>query len=147
MDKDELTEKIRTANSKWFESVRTELHDVQYDYEADILYLSFGQHGDAFSIPVDVEGEEIYLRIEIDTYKFVGADIMGFRQTFLPNHPDAHDAFNPVFDFLGQLDWRIQLKPASKDSRQQLALFVPASAPLEYFATYIPKVAPELVPA
>ena len=147
MDRDQMIEKIRAANIDWSDRVRAELHDAQYDHEADILYFSFGQPGDAFSVPVDVEGEEVYLRIELETHRLVGVDIMGFRQTFLHNQPDAHDAFSPLFDFLGKMDWRIQMKPASEDDAQQVALFVPATAPLEYFTTYIPKVAPELVPA
>jgi len=40
------------------------------------------------------------------------------------------------------MDWRIQVKPSEPE---QLALYVPAQASLEYFDSYIPTVAPELM--
>ena len=112
-----------------------------------MLYIAYGQPGDAFSVPIDVPDEEIYLRVESGTHRIVGLDIMHFRKKFLALHDDAKEAFDPFFNLLGHMDWRIQLKAPGGDEEGQIALLLPASASLEYFPRYIPKVAPDLVPA
>ena len=144
----ELMERIRAANVSWSTDIVSELHDIQYDNEADILYIGYGQPREAFSLPVDTPDEDIHLRIDVDTHQIVGIDIMCFRGVFLFKHQDAKEAFAPIFELLGDSDWRFQVRLPSEHDDTQFAPFMPASRPsLEYFPAYIPKVAPNLVPA
>ena len=119
-------------------------HDFQYDYDADILYLVYGEPKEAFSIPVDDPIEGVYLRVDVETHKIVGLDIMSFRKRFLPQNPDAFEVFRPLLDMFGNLDWRIQLKPSTSVESGEASVSLPASA--SYFPEYIPRVAPDLVP-
>ena len=68
---------------------------------------------------------------------------MCFRQEFLVNHPDASEAFEPVFNFLGNTDWRFQVKMPDGE----VALLLPARRSVEYFHTYIPQALPKLATA
>ena len=142
MDKQELMEKIRASNESYSKRVFSEWHDFQYDCDADILYLAIGAQGEAFSVPLDTLGEQVYLRIDPDTYKIVGLDIMCFRKSFLANDPDASRAFEPLFNFLGNSDWRIQVRLPD-----EVSLLLPAQAPVEYLGSYIPKAVPSLATA
>ena len=143
MDKLILIEKIREANASFSERVLHEVHDIQYDYEADILYFAFGvSEGNAFSVPADTD-DEVYLRVNKDDHRIVGLDIMCFRSQFLPNHADAGEAFDPVFNFLGNTDWRFQVKMPTGE----VALLLPARASVEYFHAYIPQAVTQLAPA
>ena len=143
-----LMERIKAANVSWSTHIVSELHDIQYDNEADILYLGYGQPREAFSLPIGTPDEDIHLRIDVDTHEIVGINILGFREVLLDKHQDAREAFNPFFELLGDSDWRFQIRLPSERDDAQFALFMPASRPfLEYFPAYIPKVAPNLVPA
>ena len=144
MDRKRLIGRIKAANRSWAERVRGELHDFQYDSDADIMYIAWGKLGESFSIPLDVEGDEIYLRVDEGSFRIVGADILSFRHGFLSRHQDAHEAFGPLLQILGDADWRIQMRLPAKE----FTLFRPASYnSVEYFPSYIPRVAPELVHA
>ena len=142
-----VMERIRKANHSWVSSIQHEMHDFQYDHDADILYIAYGEPTDAFSVPLDVEGEDVYLRIEHDTYRIVGVDFLHFRKIFIANHAEIQAAFDSFSSILGDLDWRIQLRLPSEDEEGKVSLMVPAHTFLDYFPSYIPKVAPELVPA
>ena len=144
MDEQDLIEKIRAANESFAERILSGIHDIQYDDDADMLYITFGSSGDAFSVGLDTTPDEaVYLRVESDTHKVVGLDILNFRQVFLANHPDAREAFDPLFNFLGRSDWRFQMKLPEGE----ISLLLPAQAPVRYLGSYIPKAAPDLVPA
>ena len=45
----ELTKDIRVANQSWSERMSSEVHDVQYDSDADILYVTYGKPKESFS--------------------------------------------------------------------------------------------------
>jgi uncharacterized protein YuzE len=151
-DMKEITGKIKEANENWKNRMQGQAYDLQYDHEADIFYISFGNPRDAFSIPADPEDEdEVYVRVDTETYEIVGIDIMLFRSHFLPRHPDAQDALNPLVNLLGDSDWRVQIKRPSDHEDGEFAVFLPDATPppkfVEYFRQYIPRAAPELVPA
>ena len=118
---------IRDADPSWPERIRSELHDIQFDSEADILYIAFGAQQEALSIPLDVPGEDLYLRVNAESLQVVGLDILHFRRTFLPKHADAKQAFDPLFNLLGVMDWRLQVRLPSEDVAGQVALLLPAS--------------------
>ena len=140
----EVMDKIRRANPGWEERLKTVLHDIQYDSGADILYVAYDAPGAVYSVPIGGSEEGIYLRVEIGTEIITGFEIMDFKSNFLVANEDAKAVFEPFFAFLGETDWRIQVKPSEPE---QLALLLPAQRSLEYFDSYIPKVAPELVAA
>ena len=131
--------RIRKANASWLARIRQELHDIQFDSSADILYISYGEPAEAFSVPLNVQGEDVFLRVEPKTFKIKGIEILNFRKVFLSNHADAKKAFFPYFKLLGDSDWRIQIRmPAEQDSGQ---------VALDYFPAYVNSVAPEMVAA
>ena len=142
-----LMKRIRDANHSWVSSVQREMHDFQYDYDADVLYIAYGEPADAFSVPLDVEGEDVYLRVELESYRIVGVEILHFRKIFLSNHADLQAAFDSLSSVLGNLDWRIQLRMPLEDDAGEVSMMLPAHTFLDYFPSYIPKVAPELVAA
>ncbi len=127
MDKTELIEKVKLANKDFKKRMLSELHDMQYDYDADILYVALGSSTGAFSLPIETpHDEDVHLRVERDSYQIVGLNIMAFREFFLKKNPDAKEAFDPVFSFLGTSDWRFQVQFTSTEFQ----LFVPAQAPI-----------------
>ena len=139
---------IRKADPSWQKRIRSEMHDIQLDYDADILYLTFGAPTESVSVPLNITGEDAYLRVQPETLKIVGVDILHFRKGFLQRKPDAKQAFQSLFDLLGDMDWRIQLRLPTPDASGNVQLMLPAaSAPLSYFPTYLPKAAPDLVAA
>lgn len=147
MVEETVTKKIRDANHDWMNRVRHEMHDIQYDYDADILYVAYGTPGESFSMPLDVDGEDVYLRVEEDTFRIVGMDILHFRQVFIENHSDLQMVFESLSGVLGNLDWRLQLRLPTDGNDGEAALMVPGHALLDYFPSYLPTVAPELVAA
>lgn len=142
-----IIEEIRDANHDWVDRVQHEVHDFQYDYDADVLYVAYGDPGEAFSMPLDVEGEDVYLRVELDTHRIVGMDFLHFRKVFLKNHEDLGMIYDSLSGILGKLDWRLQLRLPSDGGYGEVALMVPGHALLDYFPAYLPRVAPELVTA
>jgi len=138
----DIMTQIKKANPQWPDQLRTVLHDIQYDSGADILYVAYGTPGASYSVPIGGSEEGIYLRVEISTDIITGFDIMDFKSNFLATNEEAREVFEPFFAFMGLMDWRIQVKPSEPE---QLALYVPAQASLEYFDSYIPTVAPELM--
>ena len=135
-DMNELNAKIKKANKNWNQRTRGNLHDVQYDADADILYVTFGTPVESFSIPAEGQDQEmIYIRVSIDSYEIVGMDIHSFRHVFLPNHRESEEKFQAPFAFLGDEDGKIVLyKPASRP-------------PLEFVTSYISEAVPDLVSA
>ncbi len=142
-------EAVGKANREWSKRALSEVNDLQLDHEADILYLTFGDPEEALSVPVDANEDDVYLRVEPETLKIVGLDIHGFRLGFLQRHSDAKEAFAPLFNILGDMDWRIQLKlPAHDDDKGQHSPMLPSAyASLAYFPNYLPKAAPALAAA
>ena len=147
MAENDMIKEIRDANHDWVNRVQHEMHDFQYDYDADILYIAYGDPGDAFSMPLDVEGEDVNLRVEQGTFRIVGMDVFHFREVFIKNHADLRKVFESLSDVLGNLDWRLQLRLPSHDGDGEVALMLPGHRLLEYFPSYLPRVAPDLVAA
>ena len=136
--------RIAAANDDFAERVMSEVTDTQYDTEADILYVTFGSAHNAFSVATKNTDEEVYLRVQQDTHRIVGIDILCFRQVFLGRHPDAKEVFDPLFNFLGDSDWRLQVKLPTGE----VTLLQPAgTAPVRYLGRYVPEAARELVMA
>jgi uncharacterized protein YuzE len=135
--------KVIEANKNWCTDAKGMPHDFQYDYDADILYLVYGEPKEAFTIPVDDPIEGVYLRVDIETHKIVGLDILSFRKRFLPQNPDALEVFRPLLNMFGNLDWRIQLKPSTSVDLGGSPALLPASA--SFFPEYIPRIVPDLV--
>ena len=139
-----LMANIKESNESFLSRARLEMHDFQFDHDADILYVAIGESTEAFSVPLESMGEQVYLRVEVGTFKIVGLDIMRFKQAFLANDPHAKKVFDPIFGFFGDSDWRFQAEPRTG----QVSVFVPpAHEPAQYLDAYIPRVAPDLVPA
>ena len=107
MDEKIVHREIREANKDFEDRLRTSLLDLQYDHDADLLYLTFGSPKEAFSFDEPSAEDVVYLRIALDTYQIVGMDIHHFRALFLARHPDWKASFDLFFDELGQGDFRI----------------------------------------
>ncbi len=138
----ELIQRIRAANPDFQKRVASGLFDLQYDADADIVYVALGEPTEGVSVPIATAGDDLFLRTDYD-YKILGFDILHFRSRFLPRHPDGAAAFAPLFAFFGTGDWRLHV--SLHQARQPEALYtVPSEAPLNYFKTYLPTVAPEL---
>ncbi len=137
MDTKIVVEKIRRANQDLESRMSDTVLDFQYDYDADILYLNFGEPQEAFSFEIaDVEG--VYLRVGIDDDKVYGVDILHFRQTFLMHHPEWQESFQLFFDEFGDCDFRVnvEIRP-SGDGPPKIGKV----------GVYVPKTVRELVPA
>ena len=143
-----LIQKIQKANPHWLKHVQNETSDFQYDREADILYVAFGPRREAVSVPLDIPGDEVYLRVSPDTYEITGYDIFNFRANYLKNHPEGQQVFEPLFNLLGDMDWRIQLKPLPDTQKAKVKLLLPASyKAVRYLPEVIRKALPDLVAA
>ena len=143
-----LQRKIKEANPSWHERVRTELNDIQYDNDADILYVAYGEPTEAFSWLIGDPDDNVYLRVDTETYQIVGIDIMGFRRNFLSRHQDGKEVFAPLFQMFGTSDWRFLLRIPSEGEEAYAVLLRPGSHPsLEYIPSYVHKAAPELATA
>lgn len=143
-----LMQQIKEANPSWQAWARSQLHSFQYDADADILYMTYGKSTEAFSVPIGDPDEGANLRVELETYRVIGIDIIGLRTLFLPKHPDAGQAFEPLFEVLGNDDWRIEVRPPSGNEKGSIALYRPAiQASSEFFRAYLRQIVPELVPA
>lgn len=143
-----LVARIRKANEGWrYEHDQQGMVDVQYDADADILYATFGEPEEAFSLPSGETEDDVYLRISIKTNKVLGMDIIHFKSTYLVKHKEAADKFDVFFKVFGNTDWRIQTTLAAKGDRE-ITVFEPAGhAGLDYLRGLPPKIAPEAVPA
>lgn len=141
MDDQDLIQRIKAANPDFQRRLASGLLDVQYDAGADVLYVALGEPAEGLSIPLAADGEDIYLRTD-DDYKILGFDILHFRSRFLPRHPDGAAACGPLFAFFGEGDWRLQV--AVPDREPEALYAVPSQAPLNYFKSYLPTIAPEL---
>lgn len=145
---EDLKRRIAEANRSWSQRVRNGMTDIQYDHAADMLYVSYDGPGEAFSFPVGSSDEGAYLRIDPETYAIKGFEVLGFKHGFLPAHPDALGAFEPIFALFGETDWRVQIGPPNEDPSRVTVLHKPAaSASVDYFSDYLQKAAPELLSA
>lgn len=147
MDDKELANKIKNANTDWTERTMTEAWDVQYDSDADILYASCGGPTKAFSIPADEPNDGVYLRVNVETYRVVGFDISDFLHVFMKSNLEIKQAFDQLFGVLGYGDWRFQISSPCDDEGGEEMSEPAAYVARSYFSTYIPKIAPDLVPA
>ena len=137
MDESGLKERIKQANRDWQDRVVPEMYDAQYDHDADILYISFGKTTEAFSLAVE---DDAYLRIDLDTYRIVGMDFFYFKHLFLANNPEIKKSWDKVFELFGTGDWRFQIHPHT-------GVVVTMAPVISFLQTYVPRAAPELVPA
>ena len=145
----ELIQRVAKANPAWPERIRRAATDIQFDRAVDILYVAYGEPGEAFSIPTGSPDEGVYLRVDLETYRIVGIEAFDFRGAFLPAHPDALEAFEPIFRLFGDEDWRIQIGPwESGESEEVLLYSKPAArASVDYLAAYLQRTAPGLAAA
>ena len=135
-----LTRRIHDANLDWKTRMKTAVYDVQYDYDADILYVAFREPTESFSFPLE---DEVNLRIAVDSYEIVGMDVLNVREVFIANNPEIQGAFKRAFEFFGESDWRFEVHHPSG----RVDDMVPSHEFVDYFPTYIPRTAPGLVPA
>jgi uncharacterized protein YuzE len=142
-----LVAKIRTANEGWPRKRHEQgMMDVQYDADADILYVAFGEPEEAFSLPGGETEEDVYLRISLKTHKVVGMDIIHFKNAYLVKHKEAAEKFDVFFKVFGDIDWRIQTTLTAKGDHE-ITVFEPAGhAGLDYLRALPPKVVPDAVP-
>lgn len=141
-----IIRKIEDANKSWVKRVEYLVRDVQYDHEADILYVNYGDITDAFSLSIDDSDDSVYLRVDTETFEIIGIEIIAFQSVFLKRHSDAKLVFENLFAFFGDSDWRFQVLPhEDEDEEPEIGVFTPASeASVGYFSTYLPKVFPKL---
>lgn len=66
---------------------------AEYDQDEDILYIRTPDAGPAVLEPI---GEGIWVNIEPDTKQIVGFNIEGFRESFLPSHPEILAGLKPA---------------------------------------------------
>jgi uncharacterized protein YuzE len=139
MDEKVIAKKIRAANKDFEDRLRATVLELQYDHDADILYSAFGDPQDAFSFDAGPSDEVVYLRIDMETFKLVGMDILHFRKSFLPKHSDWEKSFKTIFGQLGEGDFCIRMEhhePALKRNRK-----------VGEVGSYYPKTIRELVTA
>ena len=89
-----LMANIKESNESFLSRARLEMHDFQFDHDADILYVAIGESTEAFSVPLESMGEQVYLRVEVGTFKIVGLDIM--RQGRRENVPAGRSKTVPL---------------------------------------------------
>jgi uncharacterized protein YuzE len=147
MDDQALAQRIASTNVDWGKRPESERCVVQYDHDADILYVAYGEPVDGFSISVDGVDDDAYLRVDADSYRIVGIELLDFRRTFVGKHADIRPAFENLFAVLGPEDWKIAIASSAGEDSEEILLFKPAArASLDYFSDYIPRVAQSLAP-
>ena len=138
MNEQVVQKRIQDANKDFEQRLLTSNLVMQYDHDADIMYMAFGESKEAFSFDnPDVNG--VYVRIAPTTYQVIGMDIHHFRKLFLPGHDEWFESFQAIFSELGDGDFRIRL-----DLQPAVGI---KEANIGRVATYVPKTVRELVPA
>ena len=138
MNEQVVQNRIRDANKDFEARFQSSNLVMQYDHDADIIYMTFGALKDAFSFDVP-NVDWVYLRIAPATYQVIGMDIHHFRKLFMPGHSEWYESFQAIFCELGDGDFRIRLdlQPPGEIEGVNIGRV----------GTYIPKTVRELVPA
>ncbi len=148
LDDKALGQKVASANVDWGDRPQSERCVVQYNHDADILYVAFGEPVDGFSVSVGSAENNTYLRVGADSFRIVGIELLDFRRTFVDRHAEIRHAIENLFAVLGPDDWKIEIASTTGEASDEENLFKPAArASLDYFSNYIPRVALELAPA
>jgi len=138
VDEQVVQKRIRDANKDFEARFPASNFVIQFDHDADILYMTFGEPDEAFSFD-NPNVDWVYVRVAPTTYQVIGMDIHHFRKLFLPGHNEWYEAFEAIFNELGDGDFRIRLdlQPSGKMREVKIGRVV----------TYVSKTVRNLVPA
>lgn len=130
MDERDVMQVIREANSDLEQRLTKEPIELQYDSYSDIMYITLGGPTEAYSLSVDTTGfDEVYLRLDPESQKLTGIDILHFRRLFLENHPgwQSDAGFTKLFQLVGDgTDIRFRKDPRSGNAGD-IFLHVPST--------------------
>ena len=88
---------ILAANSDLEERLGSLNVVVTYDAEFDIFLLSLGEPQPAITEEVS-SGHGLQVRLDPETLKIVGFEILGFQSRYLKAHPDFKPHFEALFE-------------------------------------------------
>ena len=99
MDEIEALEfdEILAANDDLEERARSLSVSVTYDDEFDIFAITLGEPQPAITEEVP-SGHGLQLRLDPESFKIVGYEILGFRSRYLKAHPDFLPHFEALFE-------------------------------------------------
>lgn len=92
-----IEQEIIAANADLEERLRHLGVRVTYDDEFDIFLLAIGEPQEAMTEEVE-DGHGLQIRVDPETLKIVGFEIMGFRRRYLKAHPEFRPHFLALFD-------------------------------------------------
>lgn len=92
-----IGERIVMANADLRERLERLDLRVSYDEEFDIFLLAIGDPQEAITEEID-DGHGLQLRLDPETLKIVGFEVMGFRKQYLVAHPEFRTHFQTLFD-------------------------------------------------
>lgn len=128
MDATELRQLVRDANPDLEQRVKLAPLLFQYDSGSDVLYFEMTDYKTLVPV-VSVESVDpestVSLRVEDETWKLLGFDIVEWRETFLPANPEFGAWFEPLVKAVGTGDFKIEFDPASGGDDADLRIYVP----------------------
>jgi len=86
---------ILEANADLEERLSRLSFSVSYDEEFDIFVLTIGEPTEAITEEV---ADGLQLRLDPETLKVVGFEVLSFRRRFLPAHPEFGPHFESLFE-------------------------------------------------
>ena len=99
MDETEALElrEILAANGDLEERIRSLAVTVTYDDEFDIFLLTLGEPQPAITEEMP-GGHGLQLRLDPESLKIVGYEVLGFQSTYLKAHPEFRHHFEALFE-------------------------------------------------
>lgn len=91
-----IAEKIMVANADLRERLEALDLRVSYDEEFDIFLIAIGDPQEAITEEID-GAHGLQFRVDPETLKIVGFEIMGFRKRYLAAHPEFMPHFQALF--------------------------------------------------
>ena len=129
-----LEDQVRDANPQGLGALESSDVVMQYDSDADILYLSVAEPPDAFSLAISDQG--LYLRVAVDDYRIVGWDIIGL-EGFTAGNKVFGEYIASLLDAFGHADFQAEFKLKKDDGG--------SGESFEYIRTYVLAEAPQLI--
>lgn len=84
-----VVQKVREANADVRDRLGALEFSAVYDVEEDTLLVTFGEPQEAIS---EAATDNVFLRLDPETYKIVGIEVLGFRGRFA-DYPPVADIF------------------------------------------------------
>lgn len=99
MDETEALElrEILAANSDLEERIRSLAVAITYDDEFDIFLVTLGEPQPAITEEIP-EGHGLQFRLDPESLKIIGYEILSFRSRYLKAHPEFQQHFDALFE-------------------------------------------------